>query len=75
MSVPAPSRTGSVWRWLPWLASGAAGVLGAWAGWRFGNQVAGLWLAVIAAAGHDVCVIRTSDLLGGKVQALMEEIR
>ena len=32
-------------------------------------------LAALAAAGHDVRVIRPSDLLGGKVQALMEEIR
>ena len=34
-----------------------------------------IWLAALAAAGHDVRVIRPSDLLGGKVQALMEEIR
>lgn len=34
-----------------------------------------IWLAALAAAGHDVRVIRPSDLLGGKAQALMEEIR
>ena len=34
-----------------------------------------IWLTTLAAAGHDVRVIRPSDLLGGKVQALMEEIR
>lgn len=34
-----------------------------------------IWLAALTAAGHDVRVIRPSDLLGGRVQALMEEIR
>ncbi|MCA3226684.1 MAG: hypothetical protein ING52_14470 [Burkholderiales bacterium] len=72
MSVPAPSRTGSVWRWLPWLASGAAGVLGAWAGWRFGNQVAGLWLAVIAAAN---CGVLFALLAGHAADWLIERLR
>ena len=34
-----------------------------------------VWLAALHAAGQTCKVFRPSDLLAGKVQALMEEIR
>jgi hypothetical protein len=47
-------------------------VLGAWAGWRFGNQVAGLWLAVIAAAN---CGVLFALLAGHAADWLIERLR
>jgi hypothetical protein len=73
--APAPAAAAAApalrWRVVVWLVSAAAGCVGLWAGWRFGDQVAGLWLAIIAAAN---CGALFALLAGHAADGLVERL-